>query len=163
MLTYNMDQERLFGTVGDKNFDMYAVAGGGRGSTVTPEGDNKEMVSTQNPARKARGNKRGGPIPTGWYVCEYQASHPTFGSCVYLRQTLTSLIVPGPDGLPMAQDRDGFYIHGRGRHGSDGCIVPMDRQNKDDLVDALRDNPDTMLRVVRSAGKDVDEFRGSQG
>jgi hypothetical protein len=33
--------------------------------------------------------------------------------------------------------RDGFFIHGRGPHGSDGCIVPLDMTQFIDLMNAL--------------------------
>src|SRR5438876_1205541 len=33
--------------------------------------------------------------------------------------------------------RDGFYIHGRGPHGSDGCIVPVNSVDFNNLMSAL--------------------------
>jgi hypothetical protein len=44
-------------------------------------------------------------------------------------------------------DRGGFFIHGRGQHGSDGCIVPM--EGFDALMSALEKAAPVGLLVVQ--------------
>ncbi len=150
MLTYDVQSERLSGTVGAEHFDVRAVSGGGRGSKVRPEGQEtlrSWLVGTKED--EARG-VRGGPIPPGFYVCCYLQSHPPFGECIFLEQTLTSLIVRSPEsaiGIAL-RDRDGFYIHGQGPKGSDGCIVPMIESERKRLNKAVKANPGTPLRVI---------------
>jgi hypothetical protein len=59
----------------------------------------------------------GGPIPPGSYkICE-PAQHPHLGLSARLDPEHPKMCVRG-----------GFFIHGRGPHGSDGCIVPTDRE-----------------------------------
>jgi hypothetical protein len=46
--------------------------------------------------------------------------------------------------------RDGFYIHGRGPHGSDGCIVPM--ESFAELMAALTKDRGGVLFVAEGMG-----------
>ena len=48
--------------------------------------------------------------------------------------------------------RDGFYLHGRGRHGSDGCIVPMEKFSE--LMTALEKDRGGVLFVLEAMGGD---------
>ncbi len=51
--------------------------------------------------------------------------------------------------MPIAHGRDGFFIHGRGTHGSDGCIVPMNPSERKKLNHAVRDHTGPVgLKVV---------------
>jgi hypothetical protein len=47
--------------------------------------------------------------------------------------------------------RDGFYIHGRGPHGSDGCIVPLDKTEFSNLMKALTKSHGGTLVVEETA------------
>lgn len=59
---------------------------------------------------------RGGPIPIGPYTIAKPEEHPHLG--------LAAKLTPySPKAHRSSLDRGGFYIHGRGRKGSDGCIV----------------------------------------
>jgi hypothetical protein len=49
-------------------------------------------------------------------------------------------------GGPLPGNRSGFFIHGRGRHGSDGCIVPLDPAQFRSLMDDLtKSNGGTLI------------------
>jgi hypothetical protein len=154
MLTYDVRAEMLTGLVGSAIFNIRAVSGGGRGSTVKPGGEGG--LKYWNFEQK-QGINRGGPIPPGLYICEYLPNYEHFGRCAILLQTPTSVFLPPEKGkMPRFHNRDGFLIHGRGPLGSDGCIVPMARYNE--LMDALRDNPLTPLRVINAELKDILNF-----
>jgi hypothetical protein len=63
---------------------------------------------------KGPGGHRGGPIPLGRFKISSPVHHRHLG--------LAAALTPE---TPMPNHRGGFYIHGRGPLGSDGCIVPM--------------------------------------
>lgn len=150
MLTYDIQSQRLSGTVGNQRFDMVAVSGGGRGSKIRPEGQETLRSWSVGTKEDATRGDRGGPIPPGFYICRHLQNHPPFGECIFLEQTLTSLLVLTP-GSPLGvevQQRDGFYVHGRGPKGSDGCIVPLVETERQRLNHAVAANPGTPLRVV---------------
>lgn len=44
--------------------------------------------------------------------------------------------------------RRGFFIHGRGPHGSDGCIVPLDASQFKQLMSALTSSNGGSLMVA---------------
>jgi hypothetical protein len=46
--------------------------------------------------------------------------------------------------------RDGFYIHGVGPHGSDGCIVPTDKDQFQLLINLLTKSGGGNLLVVET-------------
>src|SRR4029077_17717719 len=97
MLTYDIARQRLFGTIGKEEFNLYACSGGGRGSKVHPYGDPNDKGSTKgfgswNFRRQESGQVRGGPIPPGFYVIHKPVPHPPLGLAAYLEQTLTSLV-----------------------------------------------------------------------
>jgi hypothetical protein len=50
--------------------------------------------------------------------------------------------------------RDGFYIHGRGHHGSDGCIVPLDPRQFQNLMTALTQSNGGSLMVQETMSGD---------
>ena len=150
MLIYDIQSELLHGDVGSQHFRVHAVSGGGRGSYLKPEGD--ELLRSWSFLTKEEASKsiRGGIIPPGPYVCRYVANHSTFHECIYLEQTVASLLVPdpaSPAGIKV-HDRGGFYIHGSGPKGSDGCIVVRDKQERLRLNKAIKTNGATLLRVV---------------
>jgi hypothetical protein len=47
--------------------------------------------------------------------------------------------------------RDGFYIHGREPHGSDGCIVPLDKAQFTALMAALKESGGRVLYVQETS------------
>lgn len=128
-LTYYIYEGLLTGIVNGRLVHISAVSGGGGGTTR-----NKTAFSMNNPymeGLKTVGNGKhhvhGGPIPPGSYDIETPSHHPHLG----LSARLDSLSGKPPMG------RDGFFIHGRGPHGSDGCIVPLDPHEFTRLMDAL--------------------------
>jgi hypothetical protein len=154
MLIYDIQSELLHGDVGGRQFRVHAVSGGGRGSKLKPEGD--ELMRswsfwTKEIAAHGREKRvRGGVIPPGVYTCRYVQHHPTFHECIYLEQTVTSLLASdpvSPTGVRL-HGRDGFYIHASGPKGSDGCIVVPDEAQRRCLNQVIRDHNGTALRVV---------------
>ena len=149
MLTYDIANERLTGTIGVENISLWAKSGGGRASKTHSEGQpGQEGLRSWNPQLKAAGSTRGGPLPPGFYQVQKPANHPDLGRAAYLEQTITSLLYANPSapgGVSMTQ-RDGFYIHGRGPKGSDGCIVPMEGFGH--FMDLLAIHAPVMLQVV---------------
>src|SRR5215471_7458990 len=96
MLIYDIQSELLHGDVGSQHFRVFAVSGGGRGSTLKPEGD--QLLRSWSFGTKENEAKgvRGGILPPGMYICRYVSNHPTFHECVYLEQTLSSLLSSDP-------------------------------------------------------------------
>lgn len=149
-----------------------AVSGGGRGvyirdSIVSPYGqalpggyhtrwgddrdyskaESKEITSRRGPVL----SDRGGPIPPGVYWVEKPTHHPSLGYSARLR----------PDHATKALlhelNRGGFFIHGRGPRGSDGCIVPLETKIKPflDKVETLREALGNHLALKVIPGKKV--------
>lgn len=128
-LTYYIYEGILTGFVNEKMVHIIALSGGGGGSTK-----NRTVSSMNNPymeGLKTIGNGKqhthGGPIPPDSYIVDTPSHHPHLG----LSARLESVSGKKPMG------RDGFYIHGRGPHGSDGCIVPLDPNQFKNLMDGL--------------------------
>jgi len=138
--TYYIYEGVLAGIAGGKMFHLTALSGGGGGSTK-----NKPQISVNNPyatGLKTSGvgakHQHGGPLPVGWYTIARPAQHPHLGRSARL----------SPKNLKLMMGRDGFYIHGRGPHGSDGCIVPT--SGLKELLDALDASDGGTLRVEES-------------
>ena len=119
-LTYSISEGVLTGTANGKGIHLSALSGGGGGSTS--HGGNSDTNNPYSTGVKTEGSgkahQHGGPIPTGRYRILPPSRHPHLGLSCRL------------DPYDAAQTRhmagrDGFYIHGRGPHGSDGCIVPL--------------------------------------
>lgn len=157
MLTYDIQSEVLYGDVGNQRFHLHAVSGGGRGSTLKPEGD--ELLRSWSFRTKEDRKKgvRGGIIPPGFYICHYLKSYGSFHECIYLEQTVSSLLAPDPTssiGVAFV-DRGGklghgaFLIHAHGPKGSDGCIVIPNETERHRLNQAIRHHDRTPLQVVR--------------
>jgi|ERR1035441_7418946 hypothetical protein len=129
-LTYYIFEGLLTGFVEARRFHITALSGGAGGTTkanTATTGNNPYAVGlkTTGPAKSA-GHVHGGPIPPGTYSIQKPANHPHLGLSARLDH---------PHWRPMG--RDGFFIHGRGPHGSDGCIVPLDMTQFIDLMNAL--------------------------
>ena len=142
-LTYYILEGVLTGTVGGKLFHMLAVSGGGAGSTKhrpTASANNPYMEALKTKGSSA-GHVHGGPIPPGKYTILKPSHHHHLG--------LSAKLVH-PRFRPMG--RDGFYIHGRGHHGSDGCIVPLDAVKFHQLMSALTRSDGGVLFVEETTG-----------
>jgi hypothetical protein len=129
-LTYYIWEGNLTGIANGKMFAMSALSGGGGGSTKNRPSDaanNPYMESFKTVGKSgAKGHVHGGPIPPGKYTIKKPGHHKHLG--------LSAELVH-PHWKPMG--RDGFYIHGRGHHGSDGCIVPLEPHQFQNLMSAL--------------------------
>ena len=154
-LTYDAANERLIGNVGDEWFNMHAVSGGGRGSTVTPRGNRLARdydYRTPEPKPQGPGLAGGGPLPPGFYICHFLAHHPPFGACISLTPVKFPNVSFTPPYVTMktlsGSTRDAFYIHGHGPKGSAGCIVPDSPGERMRLNRAIKAHPGTVLHSV---------------
>jgi hypothetical protein len=119
-LTYYIFEGVLVGIVDSNPVHLTAYSGGGGGSTKNPSSEsanNPYLYALKEVDLKFKDKSKnvhvhGGPIPPGIYRIEPPAHHKTLG--------LSAKLVPQQ---PLPNDRGGFYIHGSGPHGSDGCIV----------------------------------------
>jgi len=116
-MTYYIFEGVLVGFVERDLIHISAWSGGAGGSTM-----HRTDASANNPymyALKEVDNKathihiHGGPIPPGTYRIHTPDHHPKLGLSARLEPI-----------TPLPNNRGGFYIHGQGPHGSDGCIVP---------------------------------------
>ena len=129
-LTYSIFEGVLTGLIGGRIIHIRALSGGGGGSTAhranaSTNNPYMESLKTSKPGASG-GHVHGGPIPPGKYAVSTPAHHPHLG--------LSARLVH-PHLKPAG--RDGFYIHGRGPHGSDGCIVPVNAAEFNQLMTAL--------------------------
>jgi hypothetical protein len=142
-LTYYIFEGLLTGYVEGKMFHIAALSGGAGGSTTTKtsgavNNPYQEGLKTTGPAKSA-GHVHGGPIPPGRYSIHKPAIHPHLGLSARLEHR---------HWRPMG--RDGFFIHGRGPHGSDGCIVPLLQPQFTYLMDALKKSGGGTLVVAEA-------------
>lgn len=139
-LTYYIAEGVLAGTVGNRMFHVLALSGGGGGSTRSAPDDamdNPYMEAWKaQPPTPTKGHVHGGPVPPGKYSIHTPSHHPHLG--------LSARLIH-PSWKPMG--RDGFFIHSRGPHGSDGCIVPLDAAKFRELMSALTDSKGGTLFV----------------
>jgi hypothetical protein len=154
VLNYSIARQWLEGSVGNEKFSVQAWSGGGRGRTG-PGAENTPASYDVFQKESDEGSKHihGGPIPPGIYVCFHVPHHHKFGECVFLQQTILSLVSvqTRKDGPQIRfYNRDGFFIHGRGKHGSDGCIVPDNPAIRSKLNRAIKNagNGTVILKVA---------------
>jgi hypothetical protein len=145
VLTYYLFEGVLVGTAGGKMFHIFAVSGGGGGSTSTKKGwiddnlvNNPDATSVKTQDGKG-GHHHGGPIPVGSYTIAKPGHHPHLG--------YSARLIADKGNHMMG--RDGFFIHGRGPHGSDGCMVPLNGSELHDLLNALEKDGGGVLTVLR--------------
>lgn len=145
-LTYLIFEGLLTGTAGDQFVHLTALSGGGGGSTK-----HRTSAAVNNPymeALRTRGeggyHVHGGPIPPGKYLICKPGRHRHLGLSAQLIHTASK--------APMG--RDGFYIHGQGPHGSDGCIVPIDVSQFRRLMDLLTQSHGGILWVQEAMNDD---------
>jgi len=146
-LTYYIWEGLLAGTASGRVFSIPALSGGGGGSTR-----HRDTAATNNPYMEAlkttgvansKAHRHGGPIPPGEYVIEKPSHHRHLGLSAALVHRYWKPV-----------GRDGFYIHGRGPHGSDGCIVPVYSLDFQNLMSALRDSKGGVLIVQETMSGD---------
>jgi hypothetical protein len=127
-LTYYVFEGVLAGILNGTSVSISAVSGGGGGSKVHPPNaamNNPYMYSLKEV--KGRAGLRGGPIPLGRFKIATPAPHGHLG--------LAARLTPE---TPMPNHRGGFFIHGRGPLGSDGCIVPMAAHDFQKIMQGLK-------------------------
>lgn len=122
-LTYNIAEERLSGNIGGVAIDC-AAGSGGRAGTKTKNAENWYLKNNVFATPVHHGAHAYGPLPLGYY---YMRPHETDAHMVRL--------VPFPSNIMFG--RSGFLIHGRGKIGSHGCIVPYDYINVTKLCKAV--------------------------
>ena len=111
---------RLWGSIGAETVNMHGVVGGRGGSKIKGAADtsvaNNPFKMCQKTDHTANPPVHGGPLPIGTYRLGSPGPHGHLGLSIPLN--MSGGFYPfGNCG------RDGFYIHGQGPHGSDGCIV----------------------------------------
>jgi hypothetical protein len=77
--------------------------------------------------------------------------------CAKLDQTVTSLFDVSLDGNLQMTDRSGFYVHGEGPKGSDGCLV-LKKKDLADFLALLRTAGATPI-LVQDRGVNADRLR----
>ncbi len=112
-LVYNIVEELLTGFIDGTSITAQAVSGGRAGSKM--QGVVNPLLANNPYATrvKKKGTMPGGPTIMGKYQLKTHESKQN-----WIR------LVPFAENL--MHGRDGFAIHGRGKRGSDGCIVPTD-------------------------------------
>jgi hypothetical protein len=145
-LTYSIFEGVLTGTAGNQTIYVMALSGGGGGSTQhAGNADTNNPYSTGVQTVDGKQHQHGGPIPTGRYRIRTPSRHPHLGLSARL----------DPYDIQQTRHmagRDGFYIHGRGPHGSDGCIVPL--EDFQDLMTALTRDRGGELFVLETFGNE---------
>lgn len=143
-LTYYIFEGELVGTAGNRMWNITALSGGGGGSRVNPTDGNANNPYAQGIKTEYGPNHRhGGPIPVGRYRIGVPYRDTHLGPCARLDPY-------DADQERIMMGRDGFYIHGRGPHGSDGCIVPMEQFAE--LLAALTTERGGILFVLEAMG-----------
>jgi len=131
-LVYNILEQSLRGSIDGTSINARAVSGGRAGSKLPGV---VEYLRANNPYAthvKKTSSVAGGPLPVSTYTLKTHESRPN-----WIR------LLPTDKGA--MHGRTGFAIHGRGPHGSDGCIVPGDFHVVQQLF--------ALLRAREKAGK----------
>jgi hypothetical protein len=141
MLTYYIFEGVLAGLLNGTTISISAVTGCGGGSTKHAPAasmNNPYMYGLKTVGTGAH-HQHGGPIPLGCYKISAPAQHPHLG--------LSARLDPE---RPLQNNRGGFFIHNRGPHGSDGCIVPTDPSKFHQLMHGLTVTHGGTLVVVEN-------------
>jgi hypothetical protein len=144
-LTYYIFEGLLVGLVAGKSIELSALSGGGGGSTKhTPAGSvNNPYATGVKTTGSGSQHVHGGPIPAGAYKICAPANHPHLGLSAQLEPEQSKVKVRG-----------GFFIHGQGPHGSDGCIVLLDRKKFRELMTGLSVSRGGSLLVAETMSGD---------
>ena len=114
-LVYNIVEQVLSGEIDGVTITAHAGSGG-RAGTKTKGAENFFLANNPYATQvKKKGQRPGGPLPLARYALRTHESKNN-----WIRLT------PLGSDKSLLGDRDGFAIHGRGKWGSDGCIVPTD-------------------------------------
>lgn len=147
-LTYYIFEGVLVGFIGTEMIHIEAWSGGAGGSEDRP-------ATKKHPAIKAaphtddannpystgvteNGCVRGGPLPTGSYAIGIPAVHGKLGLSAALNYGSKFKVRSG-----------GFFIHGQGPKGSDGCIV-IPHTHFQTLMNALKKSGGGHLQVLEA-------------
>lgn len=115
-LEYNIEEELLIGKIGNTRIRAHAGSGGRAGS-IEPEAKNvflaNNSLATHVGGESSQGTHSFGPLPRGLYTLK-------------LHEKKKDWIRLLPHASNNMHGRSGFAIHGRGRVGSHGCLVPSE-------------------------------------
>lgn len=142
-LNYSITFSRLWGKAGGNSVSLSAVSGGRAGSTTpgavdTSIANNVFQIGTRTDHKH---HVHGGPLPIGRYTVAAPQQHPHLG--------LSAKLTPASGGLSFGMfGRGGFFIHGRGPHGSDGCIVPLASSDLHQLMQLITKSQGGTLTVL---------------
>lgn len=148
-LNYSITLRCMWGTLNGKEIKIHVESGGRAGSKIKGAVDAQVANNVFEIDRKTNEAKNihGGPLPIGTYTISSPANN-NFGTdnhgCV--RYVYSAKLTPIKAWLGM-MGRSGFYIHGRGSHGSDGCIVPMSGGEYQTLMKGLEKSKGGSLTV----------------
>ena len=115
-LTYNIESRLLTSKIENAHISAYAGSGGRAGSKVRGAENwwlANNSLATHIGGAKSTGTHFFGPIPRGLYTLR-------------LHESETNWIRLLPDKGNVMYGRSAFLIHGRGKTGSHGCLVPTD-------------------------------------
>jgi hypothetical protein len=141
-LTYYIFEGTLAGFIGEEMIHLSAWSGGAGGSTrhdTDGSVNNPYMYGLKEvDNKKQKLHVHGGPIPPGKYRILPPSQHSKLGLSARLEAD-----------HPLPNHRGGFFIHGQGPHGSDGCIVPS-RQDFPGLMEKLKASGGGTLFVLQA-------------
>lgn len=135
-LKYNIVEAMLYGRIEELVINSFAGSGG-RAMSKTKGAENWLLSNNWNMTSvKESESHPGGPIPRGKY---WMVIHESRNNWIRLNP------LPGT----RMNGRDGMAIHGRGKVGSHGCIVPEDFNVIKSLVAKLKQiNYKPVLEVI---------------
>ena len=155
-LTYYIFEGILVGFVAGELVHIPALSGGRGGSTSKGAGtdavNNPYMTGLETTYHKdpktgklvhGEHDTHGGPIPVDRYRIAAPALHTGANGHKFMAAVLTST-------SPHRHHRGGFLIHGTGHHGSDGCIVPLNKSSFDRLMNLLKKDGGGSLQVLQA-------------
>ena len=131
-LEYNIESRLLKGKIGSHFISAYAGSGGRAGSKVKGAENwwlANNSLATHVGGAKSKGTHNFGPIPRGVYTLKIHESRKN-----WIR------LIPAKGNIMFG--RSGFAIHGRGKTGSHGCLVPTDFNVVLRLCKLVKDNDD---------------------
>ena len=163
-LVFNAAAEILSGLIGTVRFHDIAHSGGSRGHKTTSAEKAKRYLhaSWRNESlgrlattpeiydkKTDTYQQRGGTLPPGHYRCIYVTNHSAFHDCIFLDPGRDAHAIISPFARhAIVHHRGGFYIHGHGPKGSDGCIVLANELRRRALNLAIRDFPGKVILSV---------------
>ena len=157
-LTYYIFEGLLVGFAGGKLVHIPALSGGRGGTTTkgaeTDAVNNPYMTGLTTTTHFEKGKEvhsatdtHGGPIPPGEYRIAKPGIYKTKSGHEFMAAQLTAT-----HPIPGKKHRDGFLIHGAGSHGSDGCIVPLNKASFNNLMSLLSNDAGGTLQVLEAMG-----------